>query len=600
MGALHATTAAPNSRTGHAATGTENESIHGADTFAAGCNILAARAAAGAPANDSTSIPTTTAETTRAWNPRSDRASADAEAIDRALTTASNALKALIFQLLGQEWNGDVRKSLVAHTKKLMRSDLEIALASSEHGEERVNLDLVLWRMEHARAAIAAKAICAGCRMLCKHWERQLTVLSGSSAESGAARRHWLDSAVRALRDVANRYGEDPAVHKQAVKTKDPFRVLFSLAPDETRNRGVEALASTVEDVATHMADVFSKTFSLSISWADFTVLTCCVALPLFECFLLTKALDPDWEIELVLPGTRFSAATMVDPPLEVEFSVDERSPPTREHGVAEAKLVVLTTFPGIPVRFGVADTVLHRAERLPPAPRMATASTQTDAAEPLHDSWIVSCAADMSALAADLYQLVTEPILLNRPRDQIGANSLHASRIHLVSGTITRFLSLFDRTITSPHPDLHHQLASAERRAAHLRAELVQATTAGRISARVRVILAEHEHDIRSALDFPQVPPAGPRWSVPFVHNMYQWLRLVLMARVAGYVLVMPWPGDANLDQIECLVHNEAWECGRKVGIALFPNVVRAADGQRVANVPPCAGFCDRAVPRR
>ncbi|KAJ3370776.1 hypothetical protein GGF31_003801 [Allomyces arbusculus] len=571
MGTLNATTAAPNSRTAHSAiTGTKTESLHGADTFAAGRNILAARAASASPAaaRAATSTPasdstraTTTVPTTSAWNPHFARASADAEEIDRALTNASNELKALIVQVLTQDWNCDARRSLVACAKEYVRADLETAFASY-HGEKRVDVDLVVWRMEHARAAVAAKVIRVGCHTLCKHWDRQLTVFSGSSAESDTARRLWLDSAVQALRDVADRYDQDLTVHKKAVDSEDPFRVLFSIiARDETRNRDVEALVSTVEAVATHMANVLSKTFQLSVSWDDFMGLIRRVALPLVECFLLTKALDPNWDIEFVLPGTPFSSATMVDPPLEVELRVDERSPPTCGHGVSETKVVVINPFPGIPMGpvsaelgNGAVTQHVHISPSLePPAP-------------------VVTCAADMSALVSDLYRLVTEPILLNLPRGEISVNSLHASRIRMVSGTINRFLSLFDRTLTGPHTDLHHELAMAKRRAAQLRADLAQATTAGRVSAHVRAILADHEHDILWTLDFPAVPPAETWWTVPFVHN--QWFQLVLTARVAGYVLVMPRPGDEFLGQIKCLVHNEAWECGLKVGTALFPNL--------------------------
>ncbi|KNE68277.1 hypothetical protein AMAG_12946 [Allomyces macrogynus ATCC 38327] len=127
------------------------------------------------------------------------------------------------------------------------------------------------------------------------------------------------------------------------------------------------------------------------------------------------------------------------------------------------------------------------------------------------------------------------------------------------------------------------------------LRAETALAIVDAPISDPLRALLAEHASDIRATLDHLKFMLRNPRWQVPFLHNMYQWYRLVLVARIAGFALVMPRAGDACAGQFACLAHDDERECGRTVGVVLSPNVVRASDERRV---PLCAGYCDRGVP--
>ncbi|KNE69602.1 hypothetical protein AMAG_20004 [Allomyces macrogynus ATCC 38327] len=637
---------------------TENESTQSTNPSATVRNSFAVHAprvsstgVAVLSSNSAASVESSTqaAPSANAWNTGSDHVSAEAEAIDRALTTASTAHKAFIFQLLGHETNRDGRKSLVALTKTLARANLETALELDRSGDCAANLGqaLAAWRMEHARALVSSTVLRAACRSLRKYWDREQTALSGDH-QSGSAEidvtRYWLDCAVQGLRAAADRYDRDPTVHDQAAASEKPFLVLFSgLSTDGHGDQCVAVLVSVLKAAATTMLHLFSETFGLAVVWGDYTILIRRVVLPLAECFLLTKALNPSWKRKFPSPGLLFSPRTMADPPHELEWREGERCPSPRGLHLTETKVVVFTTFPGIPARFGAAETVLHRAEVLvvsvlahapepepglvPSAPCLAprrrradgtspalasiasvsvptpvpalspaTNMTQTDAAviERLN-SWVASCKGDMAALFANLYDLVAEPVLLNRPRYLVGKDSQWL-RIDTAAGIITRFLDLFDHTLAKLQSDLNHEIKKAERRIALLRAEMALAIVDAPISDQLRAILAEHAADI-VALDHPKIKLRSPRWQVPFVHIMYQWYRLVLVARMAGFAFVMPRAGDACMGQFACLAHDNARECGRTVGVALSPNVVRAADERRVLL---CAGYCDRGVPLR
>ncbi|KAJ3361243.1 hypothetical protein GGF32_007675 [Allomyces javanicus] len=315
------------------------------------------------------------------------------------------------------------------------------------------------------------------------------------------------------------------------------------------------------------MLHLFSETFGLAVFWGDYTILIRRVVLPLVECFLLTMALNPSRKLEFLAPGLLFSPRTMADPPHELEWREEGPCPPPDGLYLAETQVVVFTTFPGITARFGAAETVLHP-----------------------------SCKGDMATLFANLYDLVAEPVLLNRPRYLVGKDSRWL-RIQKAAGIIARFLDLFDNSIAKPQTDLNLELMTAERSLGLLRAEMALAIVDAPISDQLHALLAEHACDIKSALDHPKFMLHSPRWQVPFLHNMYQWYRLVLVAHMAGFVLVMPHAGDAYAGQFMCLVHEDARECGRTVGVALSPNVVRVADERRVLL---CAGYCDRRVPAR
>ncbi|KAJ3370775.1 hypothetical protein GGF31_003800 [Allomyces arbusculus] len=710
---VHQLDAATRGRPTGATRSTENDVIQGADPNATGRIVQEASASSpswativrGAPANPTdTSLPASTTTPARStWNSRSDRASADAETIDRALTNASNALKSLIVQVLGEKSNHNARKALVARTKKLIRADLESMLGSNRDGEHApsINLVLVAWRMEHARAVIGSTVLLSACTALRKHWDRQQTALSGggrrgSSGESDATLWYWLDLAIRALRDVAERYDHDPAVRQHAAKSKDPIRVFFAvLAQDKKPNMGLDALMSVVGDVLMTMLGELKNIFNLTLLQQDFPTLIRCVALPLVECFLLTKTLDSTWDFQFMPLGMSFSSRSMVDPPLEVEWHVGERDVPARGRGLVETKVVLLTTFPGIPFRFGVAETVLHRAEVLvvpvsapaptpppsaavpaladpvqneklraalvdpilepfapahariptPPAaptlapamepamehtmepamepaysvqsptlapitfvspvllprptsapPTMMTTSVQTDAAETPSVSWATICAGDLHTFTANLYELMATPVILNQPPGYYDL-STHWPRVHMTAGTIARFIDLFHRIASNPNTDLHDELAKADNRLALLRAEMVDATLANRVSHRLQAFIDDHKPNINWALGDLKYTPSCPRWEVPFVHNLYQWFRLVLVARMAGHMLVVPRRGEPHNGQIACLAHNIR-DCGYKVGVALGPSLVSITDGLPVCDVPLFPGYCDRAVP--
>ncbi|KAJ3361238.1 hypothetical protein GGF32_007670 [Allomyces javanicus] len=767
--------------------GTENDVIQGADSNATGRNVQEASASPswaavvrGAPANpsDAASLAPTT-PTGCTWNPRSDRAPADAETIDRALSTASNALKSFIVQVLEDEWNHDARKSLAHRTKKLIRADLETVLGSNRDGEHAPNLHLVLtaWRMKHARAVIGSTVLRSACSALPKHWDRQQSALSGgrrgSSAESDATLAYWLDLAIHALRDVAKQYDHDPAMQQHAAKSKDPIRVFFSwLAQDGKPNSGVEVLVSVVDDALMAILAELRKTFKLTLMRHDLPGLIRCVVLPLVECFLLTKTLDPTWEFQFVPLGKPFSSWSMIDPPLEVEWHVGERSAHARGLGLVETKVVLLTTFPSIPFRFGVAETVLHRAEVLvvpvyvpapaptpppsaavpapadpvlkeelraapmdpglepfapvcarartstspavptlapamepaidagqsttnpalapvspvvpgslarlasaalalagplqhavphgvsmgllheplvsvsadariptPPAapvlspaveptieadqpttsppvplvapvstPRLAsvsvpaamTPSVQTDAADVFIGTGTELLAGELAALSANLNEIIRVPALYNRPPGLLVTNS-HWPRVRATASIITRFLDAFHRIASDPHTDLHHKLDTVDDRLALLRAAMPHATYEDRVSDRLRQFIADHDNDLSNFLGPLHRVWRRPHWVVPFLHNLYQWFRIVLTARLAGYELVMPCAGEPHIGQIACLAHEHIRDCGYKVGVALGPNLVCITDGQpRMKRGVPALGNAGNAIAHR
>ncbi|KNE69597.1 hypothetical protein AMAG_14152 [Allomyces macrogynus ATCC 38327] len=435
------------------------------------------------------------------------------------------------------------------------------------------------------------------------------------------------------------------------------------------------------------------RAFKLTLMRHDWPTLIRRVALPLVECFLLTKSLDPTWDFQSVLLGKPFSSQSMVDPPLEVEWREGERGAPARGAGLLETKVVLLTTFPGIPFRFGVAETFLHRAEVLvvpldlpapapapgptpratapaltdlvqkenqralpvdlvleplvsvcarartptPPAlpslvpamepaiaagqstnptlvpipldvpvvpklasaPAMMTASVQTDAAEVFLTRRPLSylLAGELAALSANLNEIIRAPVLLNQPPG-LKTSSSHWPRVHATADIITRFLDAFHRIASDPRTDLHHELNKVDNRLALLRAGMPLATYEGRDSDRLRTFIATHSGDLHTLLGPLYRVSRRPHWVVPFLHNLYQWFRLVLTARLAGYELVMPCTGEPHRGQITCLAHEHTRDCGDEVGVALGPNLVRITDGLPACNVAPCPGYCDRAVP--
>ncbi|KAJ3347691.1 hypothetical protein GGF32_006766 [Allomyces javanicus] len=660
-----------------------HDSIHGADSNATGRNIkLAAR---GGP-KESPSM-TNKPAASRSWDPR---ATADAEAIDGALTAASNGFKSILIKVLDHAENRGKRKHLVAATKAHLLPSLQAALAaagSHDHVDDGAAMTkgLGAWIVEDTRAVMRSTVMQAACRALGTHWDRQHNALAGGGrvgVDAAATQRRWLDLAVQALRDAMNRFDCDPGMHERAILTRDPVPfIIAGSAKAADRGSGTMALVSVAKAVAEAMLNVLAKEFQLHVEWSDYVILIRRVALPVVACFLATKALDPDWTLTFVAPGSPFSPATMIDQPHELEWRADDVDSARRAH--AETKsLVVMTTFPGIPARFGVADTVLHRAEvvavtlRVPaprthmhpglgtgqsdrmevhvcpttvhpvpvgfyplsppgpaiapaiepmPKPTLPTASTARSEAAGFTP---VICATDAQVFAAELYDLLTLPVFMNHPVGSL-LGKPDWRLLDVTATTIMQFLYRIHRTIADPRSNLNHVLAQCNARIALLRTELVRATMLQDVSPRLAELLHGVDLCAEIAAAGPMIPLL-PSWQARFVLNMHCWYRLVLTARMAGYVLVMPRAGDARAGDaragdaragdaragdaragdaragdaragwIECVAHADARECGAGVGLALYPNVVHAKSGKRVEGVAPCMGYCDRTIPLR
>ncbi|KAJ3370744.1 hypothetical protein GGF31_003766 [Allomyces arbusculus] len=589
----------------------------------------------------------------RSWDPR---ATADAEAIDGALTAAANSFKLILIKMLDHTENRGKRKHLVAATKAHLFPSLRAALAAAgsyDHVDDDAAMTkgLGAWLAEDTRAVIRSTMMRAACRALGMHWDRQRNALAGggrSGVDAAAKQRRCLDLAVQALRDAMDRYDRDPDMLGRANARRDPVPFLIA-GPIKAADHGsgIVALISVAKAAAEAMLNVLIKDFQVHVEWDDYLTLIRRVVLPVVACFLATKALDPDWTLAFVEPGSPFSPATMIDPPLELEWRADEDDLAQRAR--AEMKdLVVMTTFPGIPARFGVADTVLHRAEVVVlmlrvPAPRAHThvhpgfGTDQLDRIEvpvcpvtshpvpagfppgpvlaPAGEPALrptgpnvstarseaagfvpVLCATDAQVYAAELYDLLKLPVFMSSPIGSLLGKP--DWRLHgVTASTITQFLDRFHRTIANSRSDLNYELAQCNACIALLRSALVRATMLQEVSPPLAEVL--HGFDFRVALAAAgTIIPMLPGWQVRFVLNTHYWYRLVLTARMAGYECVMSRTGDLRAGWIECVAHADARECGAAVGVALYPNVVHAKSGKRVEEVAPCMGLCNRVVP--
>ncbi|KNE69569.1 hypothetical protein AMAG_14127 [Allomyces macrogynus ATCC 38327] len=594
-----------------------HDSIHGADSNPTGRNVkLAARGAR----KESPST-TTKPAASRSWDPRR---TADAEAIDGALTAAANAFKSILIKVLDHANNRGKRKHLVAATTTHLRSSLQAALTaagSQDHVDDDAAMikGLGAWLVEDTRAVMRSTVMHAACRALGMHWERQRNALAGCSrtgVDAAATQRRWLDLAVQALRDAMDRFDRDPGMLERAIATGDPVPfIIAGPTKNADRGRGTAALVSVARAVAGAMLSVLAKDFQLHVEWSDYMTLIRRVALPVVTCFLATKALNPNWTLTLVEPGSSFSPATMIDPPHELEWRADDAN--SAQRAEAETKsLVVMTTFPGIPARFGVADTVLHRAEVvvltlrvptlrvvLPSVTEGQPAGTAAEAALArmeltggVPDQCIAICAADAQVIVAELYDLLALPVFMNHPVGSL-LGKPDWGLLDVTATTIMQFLDRFHRIVADPRSDLNHELAQCNSRIALLRSELLRATVLQDVSPRLADIL--HGVDLRAAVAAAGIMiPMIPSWQARFVLNMNHWYWRVLTARMAGYMLVMPRVGDARAGWIECVAHADVRECGAAVGVALYPNVVHAKSGKRVEGVAPCLGFCDRTIP--
>ncbi|KNE68319.1 hypothetical protein AMAG_12983 [Allomyces macrogynus ATCC 38327] len=583
-------------------------------------------------------------DASRSWDPR---ATADAEAIDGALTAAANALKSTLIKVLDHAENRGKRKFLVAATKTKLLPSFQAALVTvgihDSVDDAAMTKGLGAWLVEDTRVVIRSTVMHAACSALSVHWDRQRRALVGggrAGVDAAAKQRLWFDLAVQALREAMDRCDRDPSMLKRTVETRDPVPLIIAGSDKDTgRGSGTAALVSVAKAVAEAMLNVLVKDFQLHVDGDDYLTLIRHVALPVVACFLATKALNPDWTLTFVEPGSPFSSTTMIDPPHELEWDADEAGSARR--APAETKnLVVMTTFPGIPARFGVADTVLHRSEvvvvtlRVPPPrahghpglgataqpvpvgfsplsppgpiiapavepapkPTLPTVSTfRSVAAGSAPDSWIAICTADAQDFAADLYDLLKLPVVMNHP---VGSLLSKPDRrlLDVTARTIAQFLDRFHSTIADPRSDLNHELAQCNAVIALLRSELVRATMLQDMSPRLAELL--HGVDLRAALAAAgTMIPHLPSWQAKFVLNTQYWYRLVLAARLVGYELVMPRAGEPRVGRIECVAHADVRECGAAVGVALYPNVVHAKSGKRVEGVAPCIGYCNRSV---
>ncbi|KAJ3361235.1 hypothetical protein GGF32_007667 [Allomyces javanicus] len=281
------------------------------------------------------------------------RTVADAEAIDGTLTGASEAVKSI---LLDHVKNRGKRKRSVAAIKALVKPSLQAVLAGHDDDAAAVADTLGAWRICDARAVVRSAAMRAACDVLNARWDREHAAFAGGRVGVDIV-AIWLDRSVQELRDTMDGHDHDPGTRGRAIASGDLIRHLI-VGLDAKHGSGTTALVSVAKAVTQAMLDVLAKDFQLHLGWGDYMILIRRVVLPVVECFLTAKMLDPECKFTFTPPGSLFSPTTMTEPPHELALLVDETDWDARR-----ALVVVLTTFPGISFRFGVTETVLHRAE---------------------------------------------------------------------------------------------------------------------------------------------------------------------------------------------------------------------------------------------
>ncbi|KAJ3370772.1 hypothetical protein GGF31_003797 [Allomyces arbusculus] len=577
----------------------EHDSIQDADSKPTGRNGLAtcdastnlSRAPAATAADQ---VTTRVSPSPRSCDPRSNRA--DAAAIDGALTDASEAVKSIIVKILDHVKNRGKRKRFVAATKALVEPLLQTALAGHGDGAAVVADTLGAWRISDARAVLLSTVMRAACDVLNAYWDRQHAALVGGHLEADSV-AVWLDHAVHALRDTMERYDHDPRIRGRAIVSGDPTRHLI-VGPEAKHSNRTAALVSVVKAVTLAMLDVLAKDFQLHVGWGDYMDLIRRVVLPSVECFFATKMLDLDWTFTFAPPSSLFSPMTMADPPHELDWHVDESDLTQR------VRVVVLSTFPGIPFRFGVDETVLHRAEVVVvtvPSPLACSAALVTaegvdhevphiepnervttpvaldyapssncclptpsfaPAVEPAHEpgqsaasssrTSTTSLSASRPLSATFTASVLTQSECVSNAWIAQGAAEIPILAANLYALTAAPIaLNLPPQHIPTyssfhSHTDLHAQLAKVDHRLALLRAEVLPTTITNRISDRVQVLLADHQRDIRAFLGPLHRIPTSPNWQVLFLCNLYTWFRLVVTARMVGCMLAVPRAGEA------------------------------------------------------
>ncbi|KNE68205.1 hypothetical protein AMAG_12884 [Allomyces macrogynus ATCC 38327] len=132
--------------------------------------------------------------------------------------------------------------------------------------------------------------------------------------------------------------------------------VANAIESDLTDTFPTATLALILCDMSTTLAS-----HRIHLSDDEHTDLLYAVIIPLADARAMAQAINSTWDFQFFDTGEHYSEVTMLHPPQELEWDVEQY-----ETGMRFAKsvreVVVFTAFPGLPFAFGMAETVVERA----------------------------------------------------------------------------------------------------------------------------------------------------------------------------------------------------------------------------------------------
>ncbi|KNE68269.1 hypothetical protein AMAG_19784 [Allomyces macrogynus ATCC 38327] len=210
-------------------------------------------------------------------------------------------------------------------------------------------IEAALPRCSEERARIMTKA-------------KQLTLFSDFQATVSAAYLNGsLETSVLSLMDQALR-----TEHLRAYIASNVMWAACDAGEMVAGQKGLPdtiSQESLIDEMCRRMLTEF-KNLDLSLPENGNDKLKQDVAQPLVAAFDHVKAMNSDWRFEFYSHGHPFDPVLMMSPPRELEWHVDlDEHPDGLLLHVSDQEVVVFTAFPGIPMAFGMAETVVHRAE---------------------------------------------------------------------------------------------------------------------------------------------------------------------------------------------------------------------------------------------
>ncbi|KNE68333.1 hypothetical protein AMAG_12993 [Allomyces macrogynus ATCC 38327] len=546
------------------------------------------------------------------------------------LVNVESVLSALVSTLVKSHKGKTVfRAQFVQETKNTLRGILDNVLEHEEDVDMALAKDKVTdaWRTKQARALVTSSSLKAACKAVEGVWLDlvQAAESKGINKEKLPSRVNVAMETVESVQVMLRDFGGEvsPTLtprHVEGLKTDDVVATVVAnlvgllkgaRKMEDSDKEDLGKMEMALEVIAKSIVGVLAK-FGIDLAPRNITNLVCNIALPLLDSYLMVKAMNVDWTLEFPVAGTLYDPSTMTDDDNELEWRLNDDDEVTAlSQGMRDTKVVLLATVPGIPHRFGGAETVVHRARVLTVSVRhkveshhadqtmgLAPASIEVvDASPPAQSGETMDFRPSMYWKLCKSLQLVLERLM----KSVVATRKGFSTNEHELNGCpwearkaasdilLKRMIHWSSRKIGTI--EALQELESSKSKIAVLE----NANKLQHVDQHVDLILLEHEDEVQRELETLSRKylryHASPCWKTQYVHNLLEWNWLFLAARRQGYGMVFPREGSAAYGVFKCVDHPN---CRGNVKMAIFPNLI--SQGSKVVAGEPCIGYCTYA----